>query len=98
MELIEEQRLKQDALSVFRELVRRWGLDLDEFFALHHRQPEPRHPRWMIRYEVWCDYHADEANAEELNTMKRMQLFRDRLRERVAREAALEEVLRTFPK
>jgi hypothetical protein len=97
-ELIEDDEIRSDALQVFRELVRRWSISVEEFASLHHLELPQQHPRYMVRYEGWCDMEAEKATGAELATIKRMEWFRDLLREGVDREAAVKEALRAVPK
>ncbi|HEY5926678.1 MAG TPA: AbrB/MazE/SpoVT family DNA-binding domain-containing protein [Kofleriaceae bacterium] len=88
-------QLEFDVHNIWLELERRFCMSMAALEALYH-EPKPR----IARVGGWFSSRgcATKANAEELLTIRRFRLCRDRLRAGDGWELAIETALRTFPK
>jgi antitoxin component of MazEF toxin-antitoxin module len=88
-------QLQMDCAAVWRELERRYSIGTWQLGALYH-QPNPR----MMLVSSWLQDRncVVKANDDELATVRRLRLCRDRLRAGDGWEKALELTLALFPK
>jgi hypothetical protein len=87
--------LDADAPKIWLELERRYGITVQHLERLHCA-PVPRFTRfagWMCSPKC-----ASRASNDELGTLQRLKICRDRLRDGVKWEEAIEDALRAVPK